>query len=93
VHTATQLAIGPGTAWPERDLVNELAQRLHSHISRGDVQHHTAEYLYATEIATGSSADLAVIISGPDLSRLRRLAGEMLDVLRTVPGASDTSIE
>jgi heavy metal efflux system protein len=47
----------------------------------------------ATEIATGSSADLAVIISGPDLNELRTLATQTLRMLRTVRGAVDTSIE
>src|SRR5262249_1042448 len=47
----------------------------------------------ATEIATGSSADLAVIISGPDLNELRTLAAQALRMLRGVRGAVDTSIE
>jgi cobalt-zinc-cadmium resistance protein CzcA len=42
---------------------------------------------------TGSSADLAVIISGPDLGELRALAGQTLELLRRVRGAADTSIE
>jgi len=47
----------------------------------------------STEIATGSSADLAVIIGGRDLARLRELARATLEVIRMVPGAADTSIE
>src|SRR5262249_47109131 len=47
----------------------------------------------ATEIATGSSADLAVIVSGPDLYELRALAAQALRMLREVRGAVDTSIE
>jgi cobalt-zinc-cadmium resistance protein CzcA len=47
----------------------------------------------ATEIVTGSSADLAVIITGPDLQTLRRLARETLYILQGLPGAADTSIE
>ncbi len=42
---------------------------------------------------TGSSADLAVIISGPELKELRALATQTLDRLRRVRGAADTSIE
>src|SRR6185369_12012417 len=34
-----------------------------------------------------------VIISGPDLKRLRVLADQTLDVLRQIPGAADTFIE
>jgi cobalt-zinc-cadmium resistance protein CzcA len=47
----------------------------------------------STEIATGSSADLAVIISGPDRARLRSLAEGTLSMLRSMRGAADTSIE
>ena len=46
-----------------------------------------------TEAVTGSPADLAVIISGPDLKRLRALADQTLDVLRQIPGAADTFLE
>ncbi|HEX7136307.1 MAG TPA: efflux RND transporter permease subunit, partial [Vicinamibacterales bacterium] len=46
-----------------------------------------------TEAVTGSPADLAVIITGPDLTELRRLGNQTLDVLRTVRGAADTGIE
>ena len=42
---------------------------------------------------TGSPADLAVIITGPDLTELRRLGTQTLAVLREVPGAADTGIE
>src|SRR5215468_1273305 len=47
----------------------------------------------ATEMITGSSADLAVIISGPDLVKLRHLAEHTLQMVQTVRGAADTSIE
>ena len=87
----------PYSMWPsgktKRDLVQELSQRLNSHIPGATFNITQPIIDTSTEIATGSSADLAVIITGPDLSVLRRLAGEVLDVVRTVPGAADTSIE
>lgn len=46
-----------------------------------------------TESVTGSSADLAVILRGPELNELRRLAAETLQLLRQVPGAADSAIE
>jgi cobalt-zinc-cadmium resistance protein CzcA len=45
------------------------------------------------EIAGADPADLAVIISGPDLKRLRALADQTLSVLRPIPGAADTFLE
>lgn len=46
-----------------------------------------------TEVVTGSSADLAVILSGPDLSVLRRYAEETLKVVQSIPGAADSAVE
>ncbi len=75
------------------ELVEELSRRLTASIP-GVAFNFTQPIIdTATEIVTGSSADLAVIISGPDLGELRTLARQTLDVLRRVPGAADTSIE
>jgi cobalt-zinc-cadmium resistance protein CzcA len=46
-----------------------------------------------TEVVTGSSADLAVILSGPDLSVLRRYAQDTLRVVQSIHGAADSAIE
>jgi len=46
-----------------------------------------------TEVVTGSSADLAVILVGPDLGVLRNRAEATLKVVQTIPGAADTAIE
>ncbi|MGE4222294.1 MAG: efflux RND transporter permease subunit [Vicinamibacterales bacterium] len=87
----------PYSQWPrgrtKRDLVRELSERLNTHIPGATFNVTQPIIDTSTEIATGSSADLAVIVAGPDLLELRRLAGEMLEVIRTVPGAADTSIE
>ena len=60
----------PYSKWPpgktKRDLVDELAQRLNSHIPGASFNITQPIIDTSTEIATGSSADLAVIISGPD---------------------------
>src|SRR5437899_580350 len=75
------------------ELVDELRRRLQDTIP--DVVLNFTQPIIdtATEIATGSSADLAVIISGPDLNELRTLAAQTLRTLRDVRGAVDTSIE
>jgi cobalt-zinc-cadmium resistance protein CzcA len=74
-------------------LVEELSRRLTRSIPGATFNFTQPIIDTATEIVTGSSADLAVIISGPDLGELRRLATQTLDLLRRVPGAADTSIE
>jgi len=75
------------------DLVDELRRRLLDTIP--DVALNFTQPIIdtATEIATGSSADLAVIISGPDFNELRPLAAQALRMLRSMHGAADTSIE
>jgi heavy metal efflux system protein len=87
----------PYSEWPrgkvKRDLVDELSQRLNSHIPGASFNITQPIIDTSTEIATGSSADLAVIISGPDLSTLRGLATRVLDVVKRIRGAADTSIE
>ncbi len=46
-----------------------------------------------TENATGASSDVAVFINGGDIGELRRLAEEILEIARSVRGASETAIE
>ncbi|HYB43008.1 MAG TPA: efflux RND transporter permease subunit, partial [Candidatus Methylomirabilis sp.] len=74
-------------------LVEELSHRLRAAIPGVTLNFTQPIIDTSTEIATGSSADLAVIISGPDRQELRALAEKTLAMLRTVRGAVDTSIE
>src|SRR5262249_11888525 len=46
-----------------------------------------------TESVTGSSADLAIILTGGDLEQLRRVGARTLDLIRAVPGAADSALE
>jgi len=75
------------------DLVDELSRRLQAGIPGASFNFTQPIIDTSTEIATGSSADLAVIVSGPDLRQLRVLATQALSVLRPIRGAADTSIE
>jgi cobalt-zinc-cadmium resistance protein CzcA len=91
------VALTPYDTWRggkrKADLVEELSERLRSQIPGGFFSFTQPIIDNVTEAVTGSPADLAVIITGPDLQELRRLARETLDVLKTVPGAADTGIE
>ncbi|MDP4175088.1 MAG: CusA/CzcA family heavy metal efflux RND transporter [Bacteroidota bacterium] len=46
-----------------------------------------------SEAVTGSVADLAVLITGPDLDTLRLIGNSVLNVVKTVKGASEYGIE
>jgi cobalt-zinc-cadmium resistance protein CzcA len=87
----------PYDTWPhgktKADLVDELSQRLQAAIPGSSFNFTQPIIDTSTEIATGSSADLAVIVTGQDLRQLRAVATQALAVLRVIRGAADTSIE
>jgi cobalt-zinc-cadmium resistance protein CzcA len=91
------VALTPYDTWRagkrKSDLVEELSARLRREIPGGFFSFTQPIIDNVTEAVTGSPADLAVIITGPDLQELRRLARETLAVLKTVRGAADTGIE
>lgn len=91
------VALNPYSSWPrgkhKRDLVEELEARLRGNIPGADFNFTQPIIDMVTEAVTGSSADLAVIIGGPDLGVLRRLATQTLSIVKQIPGAADTAIE
>ena len=91
------VSLTPYSTWTEgkhkRHLVEELSTRLRENIPGADFNFTQPIIDMVTEAVTGSSADLAIILGGPDLARLRALAAETLAMVRTIPGAADTAIE
>jgi cobalt-zinc-cadmium resistance protein CzcA len=91
------VALKPYDLWAngrtKADLVNELAVKLRKEIPGARFNFTQPIIDMVTEAVTGSSADLAVILSGPDLGLLRKKAEEVLAILREIPGAADTAIE
>ncbi|MFB3776767.1 MAG: efflux RND transporter permease subunit [Bryobacteraceae bacterium] len=95
----TELLVGltPYSTWPKglrkADLVRELSGKLRAGMP-GVAFNFTQPIIdMVMENVTGSSADLAVILRGPDLAVLRETAGQVLRLIERVPGATDTSIE
>jgi cobalt-zinc-cadmium resistance protein CzcA len=91
------ITLKPYSTWPagrtKQNLVADLRRELNREIP-GILLNFTQPIIdTVTESVTGSSADLAVIIRGPDLGELRQLADKTLAMVRTVQGAADTSIE
>ena len=91
------VALKPYDTWPagirKANLVDQIAAKLRNDIPGANFSLTQPIIDNVTEAVTGSPADLAVIISGPDLRRLRSLADQSLGILRTVPGAADTFLE
>jgi heavy metal efflux system protein len=82
-----------GRGKTKADLVEELSRRLRAGIPGANFSFTQPIIDNVTEAVTGSPADLAVIITGPDLGQLRRLGQQTLVVLQQVRGAADTGIE
>ena len=91
------VALTPYDTWSKgkrkADLVEELSRKLRTRIPGAAFSFTQPIIDNVTEAVTGSAADLAVIISGPDLVRLRQFGQQTLGLLERVPGAADTAIE
>ena len=74
-------------------LVEQLATKLRDEIPGASFSFTQPIIDNVTEAVTGSPADLAVIIAGPDLKVLRQIAQDSLKLLERVPGAADAAIE
>ncbi len=91
------VTLNPYNTWPrgktKAALVEELSRRVQVNIP-GLALNFTQPIIdMSTEGATGSSADLAVVVSGRDLKTLREVAKQTLEVVHDIRGAADTSIE
>ena len=91
------VALKPYNQWAKHrtkaDFVNDLSAKLADSVPGANFSFTQPIIDNVTEAVTGSPADLAVILRGPDLVTLRRLGAQTLAVLRSVPGAADTFIE
>lgn len=91
------VTLNPYSQWPEgrskSDLVIDLSRRMPEVIPGATFNITQPIIDTVTEVVTGSSADLAVILSGPDLGVLRNFAHDTLKIVRSVPGAADAAIE
>ena len=91
------VTLQPYEQWPagrtKTGLVNDLSALLPEVIPGATFNITQPIIDTVTEVVTGSSADLAVILVGADLGLLRQKAEETLKVVRAIPGAADTAIE
>lgn len=91
------VALRPYDTWPagmnKARLIEELSRKLNERIPGAAFSFTQPIIDNVTESVTGSAADLAVIIRGPDLKVLRAQAEKILQLIRAVPGAADSAIE
>jgi cobalt-zinc-cadmium resistance protein CzcA len=91
------VTLNPYEEWPKGrgkpDLIRDFSRVLPEEIPGATFNITQPIIDTVTEVVTGSSADLAVILSGPDLMVLRPLAEQTLGIVRETPGAADFAIE
>ena len=90
------ITLKPYDTWggkTKAQLVEELNQRLRRNIPGAQLNFTQPIIDTVTESVTGSSADLAVIFTGSDLTELRRVAAQTLAIIQQVPGSADSALE
>jgi heavy metal efflux system protein len=91
------VTLNPYPTWPagkrKADLVKEFSQRLNARFPGVNFNFTQPIVDMVMEAITGSSADFAAILNGPDLHVLRENANRILVILKGVPGATDAAIE
>jgi len=91
------VGLTPYSTWPpgmgKPELVAALSEQLRSRTTGVSFNFTQPIMDMVMESVTGSSADLAVILRGPDLGVLRAGGDQVLKILREVRGAADTAFE
>jgi cobalt-zinc-cadmium resistance protein CzcA len=91
------VALRPYDTWKpgktKADLIEQFSKDLRAQIPGAAFSFTQPIIDNVTEAVTGSPADLAVILSGPDLNVLRGIGQRTLDILQQVPGAADAAFE
>lgn len=95
----TEMLVGlkPYNTWKsgrvKADLLREIKDRLEKNIPGAVIAFSQPILDNVTEAVTGSVADLAVIITGDDLKLMRAKADTILNIVKSIPGASEFGIE
>ncbi len=95
IETLVQLT--PYSSWKsgktKRELLKEIKSRLEARLPGAMFSFSQPILDNVTEAVTGSAADLAVIVGGDDIPKMRGVADSILTIIRGVQGASESGIE
>ena len=96
-RTEMMIGLQPRTKWrshmTKRKLEKEMRDKLRAEFSTTRFNITQPIIDMVIEDANGTSADLAVDLSGPDLSVLRKLAEKATELMKQIKGNTDVSIE
>lgn len=91
------VGLKPYSTWPRGesrvDLVNTLTTALDRRFPGAQTSFSQPILDNVSEAVTGSVADLAILVTGPDLVTLRSVCDSILAVVKTMPGATSSGIE
>jgi cobalt-zinc-cadmium resistance protein CzcA len=93
----THIELNKYDTWPagvnKKKLLFEIKKELESRIPGATFSFSQPILDNVTEAVTGSASDLAVLINGDDLTKLRRYADTVLSAIKNTPGTSEYGLE
>ena len=95
-HTEAAIGLRPYDTWPSRETKKQLIRRMDDRLHELPGFDLTFSQPIIDSVADkmfDPHSQIALKIFGDDFNELRRLGGEIVEVLKTVPGTSDVAIE
>ncbi|MBK7848636.1 MAG: efflux RND transporter permease subunit [Zoogloea sp.] len=91
-QTDTFMVLKPRDEWrqPDKDWLTDQLRQVMGDFPGIALTFTQPIDMRVSEMLTGVRGDLAIKLYGPDLRTLNRLAGEIEDVVKSIPGAEDT---
>jgi len=95
-HIECFIGLKPYSAWPGHEIKQELVEKLdrrYSRIPGISVGFSQPMIDGVNDKIAGAHSELVIKIFGQNFDELRRIAGQIVSVLNTVPGAADVAID
>jgi cobalt-zinc-cadmium resistance protein CzcA len=93
----THMELNKYDTWPagmtKKKLLLDVKRNLESRIPGATFSFSQPILDNVTEAVTGSASDLAVLINGDDLTKLRKYSDTILNAIKSTPGASEYGLE
>lgn len=94
-HIEVPIALKPYDTWPDKESKEELVRRLDARLQRlpgFDISISQPIIDNVNELVSGAHSALVLKIFGENLNELRRIGGQVVDILNHIQGTSEASI-